>query len=114
LERLCLAALLAVAVVVGVVLATGHVSAVATGGGWPRYDLTGVPGIVWRFGTDMGDPGRAWDPVNHGTPVPGPAAWWTAFVVTTAAVAAPAAVVVHAGRRRRQGSSSEWASRRHV
>lgn len=114
LEHLCFGALLAIVAVAGVVLVTGHVSAAATGGGWPRYDLTDAPGIVWRVGTDLGDPGRAWDPVNRGAPVPGPVAWWSAFVVTAAVVTTPVAVVVRTGRRRRQESSSEWASRRHV
>ena len=85
LERLCLGALLAGGCAVVLVLAAGHLAALVVGGGWPRYEASDIPGIVWRAASDPSDPGRAWGPVNRGAPVPGGAAWWTAFATVSLA-----------------------------
>jgi type IV secretion system protein VirD4 len=114
LERLCFGALVAVGVVVALMLAAGHLSALIVSGGWPRYEATAIPGIVWRAGANLDDPGRAWQPVDHGAPVPGGTAWWAAFATVTAAAAAPIVLALRARGHRRQASTSEWASHRHV
>jgi type IV secretion system protein VirD4 len=95
-ERAIGVALAVAAAVTVLVLATGHVSALVFGGGWPRYPLGEVPGIVGRVVTDPLDPGAAWEPVNHGARVPGALAWW----FTLAALVAAAATVAVALRRR--------------
>ena len=110
-DRLLLAALVALTVVVAVVAATGHVSALVFDGAWPRYRLVDLPGIVARVAARPGDPGRAWDPVNAGGAPPGPVAWWATLIVL---VAAPAAVVGVARRRSSPGPGSGWATGRRL
>lgn len=70
-----------VAGLAAVPLVVGHVAAVLVHGSWPSYDLADVPGILGRVVTNLGDPGRAWDPVNTGAAVPGPVAWWGTFLL---------------------------------
>src|SRR5262245_49616107 len=89
LERLCFGAFVALGIAVALVLAAGHLSALIVSGGWPHYEATTIPGIVWRVAAEPTDPGQAWQPVNHGAPVPGGIAWWAAFAVVTAAAALP-------------------------
>jgi type IV secretion system protein VirD4 len=89
------------------VLATGHVSALVFGGGWPRYPVSAVPGILGRFVTDPLDPPAAWEPVNDGAPVPGAPAWWATLALAGAAVAAAAvAMRRRATRRARVGAAA--------
>jgi type IV secretion system protein VirD4 len=54
----------------------GHLATLLATGDVPRYDLHEAPGIAGRVLANLGDPGRAWDPVNTGARVPGPVAWW--------------------------------------
>ena len=110
-DRILLAALVAVAVVVAVVAATGHLAAAVFDGAWPRYRLVDLPGIVARVAARPGDPGRAWDPVNAGGAPPGPLAWWATLVVL---VAAPAAAVGVARRRSSPAPGTGWATGRHL
>jgi type IV secretion system protein VirD4 len=114
LERLCFSALLALGFWVVLILAAGHISAVVVSGGWPRYEANDIPGIVWRAVREPGDPGRAWQPVNAGAPVPGGAAWWTAFAAMSAATAAPPVLLWRSRRDRRRAATSDWARRHHV
>lgn len=114
LERLCFGGLVTVAVVVALVLAAGHLSALIVSGGWPRFEATAIPPIVWRAVADPGDPGQAWRPVNHGAPVPGGVVWWVAFATVTAAASAPVVLALRARHHHCQDSTSEWATRRHV
>lgn len=114
LERLCFGALLALGLAVALVLAAGHLSALVVSGGWPRYEATHIPGVAWRAVSEPADPGRAWQPVNHGAPVPGGVAWWAAFATVSFAAAAPVVLVLRTRRDRRRATTSEWARRRHV
>jgi hypothetical protein len=75
----------------GLPLAAGHLSAMLVDGGWPSYSPTDAKGILWRLASEPGEPAAAWAPVNRGTAVPGPGAWWGTFLAL-AAVAAVAAV----------------------
>lgn len=109
-DRLVLGALVAAAVAVALVAATGHLAALVVEGGWPRYRLADLPGIVARVAARPGDPGRAWDAVNAGAAPPGPLAWWATFATLAAA---PVAGV--AAARRRSSPESQptgWASGR--
>lgn len=111
-DRLLLIALTATAVLAAAVLLTGHLAAVILGRGWPRYRLVDAPGVIGRVMTDPGDPGRAWDPVNHGGAPPGPLVWWLVFVVL---IAGPILLTVIVGRRRRRPSySAKWATPREL
>lgn len=111
-DRLLLAAVVIAVGVAGFVVAVGHVSALVFDGRWPAYLAADTPGIVARALTGLGDPGRAWDPVNAGGRPPGPIAWWA----TAAAIAAgPAAGAVAVCRRRRhRRDSAAWAMRRQL
>lgn len=62
-------------------LVVGHLATLVVHGDWPRYPLGEAPGILGRFATNLGDPARAWEPVNTGAPVPGPVAWWGTFAL---------------------------------
>jgi type IV secretion system protein VirD4 len=114
LERLCFGVLLAVGVTVALILAAGHVSALVISGGWPRYEASDIPGIVWRAADDLSDPGRAWRPVNRGAPVPGGVAWWSSLAAIALGVAVLAVTALRACHRRRRSTASEWARGRHV
>jgi type IV secretion system protein VirD4 len=114
LERLCFAGLIFAAVVAALVLATGHVSALLVSGGWPRYELSEVPGVLWRIGAQPSDPGQGWRSVNRGASVPSGPVWWATFAVLSAAVAGPALLVGRAAGQRRRSASSEWAHWRHL
>jgi hypothetical protein len=94
-----LVAVVPVAAVAALPLLVGHLSAYVFAGGWPRYGLSDVPGVLGRFVQNLGDPGRAWDPVNTGSPVPGPAAWWTTFLFVVVLVTAVSLAVLALGRR---------------
>lgn len=72
---------IALAVPVLIALLTGHVTALLFDGSFPRYPLGEVPGILVRLFENLDDPGRAWDPVNHGGAPPGPVAWWSTFLM---------------------------------
>jgi hypothetical protein len=98
-ERVVLVTMVAVAAVAGLVLMTGHVSALVFAGGWPRYEAAEIPSVLWRFVASPDRPARAWEPVNHGRPVPGPVAWRVTFAVLALATAGPAVVVVRRTRR---------------
>lgn len=109
-DRFLLAALVALVVAAAMVAATGHVAALVFDGGWPRYRLGDLPGVVARVATRPSDPGRAWDPVNTGADPPGPVAWWA---IALSLLAAPAAGL--AAARRRWPSPTDtgaWASGR--
>jgi type IV secretion system protein VirD4 len=98
------------AVVAGaLVLATGHLSALVSGGGWPRYGAAEAPGIVWRVAAHPGDPGRAWASVNSGANPPGPYAWWATFVVVVGVGAVPVAVARRRRQRVRHIDEAVWA-----
>jgi type IV secretion system protein VirD4 len=114
LERLCFVGLIVAAVVAALVLAAGHVSALFVSGGWPRYEASDVPGVLWRIGAQPGDPGQAWGPVNKGASVPSGAVWWATFAGLSAAVAGPVLLVGRAAGQRRRAASSEWARGRHL
>lgn len=106
-ERAVGVALVAAAGLAVLVLATGHLSALAFGGGWPRYALSDVPGILGRFVTDPLDPPAAWEPVNEGARVPGAAAWWATLTLAGAVVtAAVVALRRRAARRERAGAAA--------
>jgi hypothetical protein len=98
-ERVVLVTMVAVAAVAGLVLMTGHVPALVFAGGWPRYEAAEIPSVLWRFVASPDRPARAWEPVNHGSPVPGPVAWRVTFAVLALATAGPAVVVVRRTRR---------------
>ena len=111
-ERVVLVTMVAVAAVAVLVLMTGHVSALVFAGGWPRYQAGEIPGVLWRFATSPDRPARAWEPVNHGRPLPGPVAWWMTFAVLAFATAGPAVVAVRRTRQRADAPGSEWARAR--
>ena len=109
-DRMLLAALVVTAGALAAVVATGHVSALIFDGGWPRYGLVDLPGIVGRVVARPGDPGRAWDLVNAGAAPPGPVAWWATLVLL-----ATGPVVAVVGVRRRSADaarSTGWARAR--
>lgn len=106
-ERAAGIALIVAAVLTALVLVTGHLSALVFGGGWPRYRLADVPGVLGRFVTDPLDPAGAWAPVNRGAEVPGALAWWLTLVVPLAAAGlAGVAVARRAERRDRVGAAA--------
>jgi type IV secretion system protein VirD4 len=107
-DRLLLIGIIAAATLVAAILGTGHVSAALLGRGWPQYHLTDAPSVVARVIRDPGDPGRAWDQVNHGGAPPGPVVWWAVFVLVAGAPVA--AIALSAGRRRRASYSATWAT----
>lgn len=111
-DRLLLLAVVAVAIVALAIVATGHVAAGVLGRGWPQYPLADAPGIVIRVVGDPGDPGRAWDAVNHGGAPPGPIAWWATFGAI--AVAPAVATAATFARRRRPTYSATWAMPRQL
>ena len=102
-------ALIVAAALVGVVLAAGHLSALLAHGGWPRYGLGDVPGLLWRLVQRPAAPEAAWAPVNRGMAPAGGRAWWATFVVLASLVAAPVYCAHRARERRRREMSSEWA-----
>lgn len=103
-----LVAVVAIAAGCLMVLATGHVATLVFEGGLPRYPLADAPGILWRFGNQVDNPGRAWDQVNGGAVPPGPVAWWSTLVVLAALVSAPF-VVPYQRRRHHTSDRVEWA-----
>jgi type IV secretion system protein VirD4 len=106
-ERAVGIAVVAAGVLAGLVLLTGHLAALVFGGGWPRYRVRDVPGILGRFVTDPLDPAGAWDPVNEGAEVPGALAWWLTLVVPLVAGAAAVLFVMRrAERRERAGAAA--------
>jgi type IV secretion system protein VirD4 len=100
-------------------LAAGHLAAALANGGWPRYRLTDVPGILGRLLGNLGDPGQAWDPVNTGAAVPGPVVWWASFLFVAGIVGLAGLLVWAATRRPSPATSrspgpeaaSRWAGR---
>ena len=74
-------AAIALAVPLLLMLVTGHVAALLFDGSFPRYALSDVPGVLGRIFENLGDPGRAWDPVNRGGDPPGPIAWWATMLL---------------------------------
>ena len=106
-DRLLLAGLVGAAAAVALVVATGHISALVVHGGFPRYRLADLAGILGRVLGRPGDPGRAWDPVNTGAAPPGPVVWWATLAVLALVPVVAAAV---AGRRRsRRTTGTAWA-----
>lgn len=69
-----------VAAIAAVPLLVGHLATLLVTGDVPRYHPRHAPGILGRVLGNLGDPGRAWDPVNTGARVPGPVAWWGTFL----------------------------------
>jgi hypothetical protein len=78
-------------------LAAGHLSAMLVDGGWPSYSPTDATGILWRLASEPGEPAAAWAPVNRGTAVPGPGAWWGTFLVLAAVTGVVAWLAVRSG-----------------
>ena len=72
---------LPVAALAALPLVVGHLAALLVNGGTPSYPPGEIPGILGRLLSDLGDPGGAWEPVNTGTDVPGPVAWWGTFLL---------------------------------
>jgi hypothetical protein len=95
--------------VVAVPLATGHLSALLVNGGWPQYRAADVGRILVELPTTLDDPGAAWAPVNTGTPVPGPVAWWLTFVLLLALCGLAAWLVA---RSQRGDAGEDWATPR--
>lgn len=89
-------------------LAVGHFAALLVSGGWPSYPIGEAPGILGRLLSNLGDPGEAWEPVNTGSPVPGPAAWWGTFALC-AVVAGLVGLLVWSMARPAGGARSGWA-----
>lgn len=104
--------LIGATVLVAAVLATGHLSTLVVNQGLPRFPLAEVPGVLWRVAVGLDDPGRAWDPVNTGTPVPGPVGWWGTFAGLFVVPIAVAAALLARGRRRDEPPETTWASGR--
>jgi type IV secretion system protein VirD4 len=98
---------LPVAAVAAVPLLVGHVSAVIAHGEAPAYRLVDAPGILGRFLGNLGDPGRAWEPVNTGGAVPGPLAYWGTFALV-AGILGLVALLVWAAVRAPSRSSAGW------
>jgi type IV secretion system protein VirD4 len=69
------------AAVLAVPLVVGHLAAFLAHGAWPRYPLSAAPGVLVRLLGNLGDPGRAWEPVNTGAPVPGFVGFWSTFAL---------------------------------
>jgi type IV secretion system protein VirD4 len=111
-ERAVLGGLVVGAVVAALVLGAGHVSALTFRGGWPRYDPSEVPGLLWRVTGSPADPAAAWEPINQGTAIPGPVAWWATFASLAATLIWPGIAVAHAHHRRQGAAPSEWARAR--
>jgi type IV secretion system protein VirD4 len=111
-ERAVLGGLVAGAVVAALVLGTGHISALVFGGGWPRYEASEIPDVLWRFAGSPGDPAAAWAPINRGAQIPGPVVWWLTFAVVASTLIWPGIAVTRASHRRRGTVSSEWARAR--
>jgi type IV secretion system protein VirD4 len=109
-----LLAVIAVGVAAALVIVTGHLSALVFEGGWPRYPVGEIPGILGRAVTHPLDPGSAWDEVNEGTPTPGPFAWWFTFVVLAAAVVVPIVMWARTGDRRKEVAGIPPATQRDV
>jgi hypothetical protein len=99
------------AVLVGAVLVTGHVSAFVFDGSFPRYRLVDVPTVLGGVAASLEDPGRAWDPVNSGGRPPGPVALYATGGVLSG-VAIGLLVVASRGPRpvRAGGEGLEWAT----
>jgi type IV secretion system protein VirD4 len=110
-ERAVGLALVVAAALTGLVLITGHLSALAFGGGWPRYRLADVPGILGRFVSDPLDPGGAWAPVNEGAEVPGAVAWWLTLVVPVLAGASAVVLYLRRAERRERVGAAEVRAR---
>jgi type IV secretion system protein VirD4 len=106
-DRLLLVGLVVVAGCAGFVLAVGHLAALVFDHRWPSYRAADAPGVVARVVTGLGDPGRAWDPVNRGGRPPGPLGWWATALVTAVGLTAAA---VGLARRRRPTASAAWAT----
>lgn len=101
------------AALVAGVLVTGHASALALDGSFPRYRLVDAPTVLGGVAASPDDPGRAWDPVNSGGRPPGP----VAFYATAGVLAAAGAGLLLAATRgprpaRADGEGIEWATRR--
>jgi type IV secretion system protein VirD4 len=113
-EQAVLLAVIGLSVAAALVLVTGHLSALAFGGGWPRYPAGEIPGILGRAVTTPLDPGSAWDDVNEGADTPGPVGWWATFLVLTAAIAVPVVRRMKAGDRRKDVAGVPPATQRDV
>ena len=100
---------LPVAAIAALPLAVGHLAALLTTGSWPRYHLRDAPGIMGRLPTNLGDPGKAWEPVNTGAAVPGAVGFWATFAFV-ALVAGLVGVLVWAMVRPPARRSSQWAA----
>jgi type IV secretion system protein VirD4 len=97
-----------VAALAALPLLVGHLATLLVTGDVPRYDAAEAPGIVGRVLAHLGDPGRAWDPVNSGARVPGPVAWWGTFVFLVLVIGL-VGILVWALVRPPAGLSARWA-----
>lgn len=111
-DRLLLIGIMVAAVIAAAILLTGHLSAAMLGRGWPRYRLADAPAVIGRVIAHPVDPGRAWDPINHGGPPPGPILWWLVFGALCGGPGVFA--IVTARRRHRPSYSAMWATGRQL
>lgn len=112
-DRLVLTAIVALAALACLVLATGHLSALVRHGGWPRYQPRDIPGVLARVVAAPEDPGRAWDLVNRGAAPPGPIGWWATFAVLATVAGAPVVLALTKSRRRRAPGAT-WGKHRQL
>src|SRR5919106_2206157 len=59
-------------------------------------------------------PAAAWEPINRGTAIPGPVAWWTTFAVLASTLIWPGIALARTRHRRRRAAASEWARARNL
>ena len=109
---------LPVAAIAALPLAVGHLAALVTTGSWPRYHLRDAPGIMGRLPTNLGDPGKAWEPVNTGAAVPGAVGFWATFALVAVVGALVGLLVwafVHPTTSGRSGRGwASWQEVRHL
>ena len=109
-ERFVLGAAIVLATVIGLILATGHLTALLLDGSWPRYELAEAPRLLSQVVAEPSDPARAWTEVaavGGGRPA-GPLVWWVTFVAL-AGLAGYAAWTLGTYNRRRSGPAAAWA-----
>lgn len=108
-ERFVLVAAIVLAAVIGLVLATGQLTALLIDGSWPRYELADAPRRLGRVVAEPSDPGRAWTEVAAGGgQSAGPVLWWATFAVLVS-VAGCGAWSFAKAQRRRGGPEATWA-----
>jgi type IV secretory pathway TraG/TraD family ATPase VirD4 len=113
-ERMAGIAGMVLAVPVLLALAAGHLSALLTDGAFPRYPLAAVPEILLGLLENLGDPGRAWDPVNTGGTPGGPVAWWGTFLALVVPVGFGAKYALGAVSDDERREFATWKDIRHL